>query len=171
MGEGRGGVGQWLRQALVWWHRWPQPLRALLPLLGMALLWWSSSRTPAGGPHGALRALVHNGAHVFVYGCLAAAFWGSWGRTVAVPRPGRPGGRELGAWLCAVAYGVVDELHQSYVPGRVCSFADLVSDAAGAAFATLTLCGLFGDGRARRFSWAALVLGAISVLAATFAGW
>ncbi len=39
------------------------------------------------------------------------------------------------AWFMAVGYGVVDEIHQSYVPGRSCSGLDLVADALGAALA------------------------------------
>ncbi len=44
--------------------------------------------------------------------------------------------RVLGvSWALAVGYGVVDEWHQSYVPGRHADPLDLVADALGAAFA------------------------------------
>ena len=38
------------------------------------------------------------------------------------------------AFALTVLYGVLDELHQAFVPGRVASEADLVLDAAGALF-------------------------------------
>jgi VanZ family protein len=39
------------------------------------------------------------------------------------------------AWALAVAYGVSDEWHQSFVPGRFAELRDLGSDAIGAAIA------------------------------------
>jgi len=39
------------------------------------------------------------------------------------------------AWLASVAYGLSDEGHQFFVPGRSPALDDLVSDAAGAAVA------------------------------------
>ena len=55
------------------------------------------------------------------------------------------GGREgsltlstaLFATLLATAYGVTDEYHQSFVPGRTSDFADVVKDLAGAAAGSL----------------------------------
>ncbi len=40
--------------------------------------------------------------------------------------------RFLFAFLIAAAYGITDELHQSFVPGRDCSFWDWLADALGA---------------------------------------
>ena len=63
--------------------------------------------------------------HFFVYGLLA---------TLAV-RLGR--GRRA-AWLALLAvsfFGVTDEWHQSFVPGRSCEFGDWVADTTGAALA------------------------------------
>lgn len=39
----------------------------------------------------------------------------------------------LAAWAIAVAYGISDEFHQSFVPGRTPDARDLLADAAGAA--------------------------------------
>ncbi|MEZ5284442.1 MAG: VanZ family protein [Vicinamibacterales bacterium] len=39
------------------------------------------------------------------------------------------------AWLCAVAYGLSDEFHQSFVPGRTPDLRDIAADATGAALA------------------------------------
>ena len=43
--------------------------------------------------------------------------------------------RAAGAWLISVLYGVSDELHQRFVPGRFAALDDLVADALGAATA------------------------------------
>jgi VanZ family protein len=39
----------------------------------------------------------------------------------------------LYAWVAATLYGLTDELHQAFVPGRTPSVGDVVADAAGAA--------------------------------------
>jgi VanZ family protein len=39
------------------------------------------------------------------------------------------------AWLITAGYGVTDEFHQSFVPGRFTSVADWIADASGAAVA------------------------------------
>jgi VanZ family protein len=48
---------------------------------------------------------------------------------------GRRGGWgiALGVWLAAVAFGISDEWHQTYVPGRSGEIADVLADAAGSA--------------------------------------
>lgn len=43
------------------------------------------------------------------------------------------------AWLMAVAYGVTDEWHQSFVPNRHAELRDLGSDAIGALVATIVV--------------------------------
>lgn len=61
-------------------------------------------------------------------------------------------GTAAGAWLLAVAYGITDEWHQSFVPLRQMDAADLVADGAGAAIAVIT-CLVWLRGRESR--WAA----------------
>jgi len=67
-------------------------------------------------------------AHFSVYGLLG---------TLLV-RTG-VGGRRSAAVAAVIAslYGVTDEIHQSFVPGRSMEFADWVADTAGAAVAIL----------------------------------
>ncbi|HEB54007.1 MAG TPA: hypothetical protein ENI87_12200 [bacterium] len=105
--------------------------------------------------------------HVVAYACLGGSIWLAWSRR---PRAARVPMRSLGAWLVAGLYGIVDEVHQSFVPGRDCSVADALSDAAGAALAVLLLRGATGEGPVR---WSALAsvaaMAAASVLFATFA--
>ena len=41
------------------------------------------------------------------------------------------------AIIIALVYGVSDEIHQLFVPGRACSFSDFLTDSAGVLLATL----------------------------------
>ena len=113
------------------WLTCPKWVRALPPMTVMALLWWSSSREPAPGPHDVPGILWRNSMHVVAYAILGTSLLLA---LHSVPRR-RVIGPGLWSFLIAVAYGIVDELHQSFVPGRVCSVADLGADAAGAALA------------------------------------
>ena len=62
--------------------------------------------------------------HAVVFGALAALLW-----VLA-------GGRAtLAVFAAVVGIGVLDELHQFFVPGREADLADLLADAAGAAAA------------------------------------
>jgi VanZ family protein len=92
--------------------------------LGVAVtLWWLSSQ-----PGGTLRAptgndkLLHAAAWTTLSGCVALALYPRFGPRLA--------------WALAVglsvAYGVVDEVHQSFTPGRDVSGLDVVADAVGA---------------------------------------
>ncbi len=119
--------------ALRSWLRLPRRLRALAPLLVMGALWWSSSCELPQREPSLLRSLAHNGMHGVAYAALAGLLLLASGVTANRP----PGVRWASAWsLClAIAYGIVDELHQSFVPGRVCSVVDGLSDAFGAASA------------------------------------
>mgnify|MGYP001180919595 CR=1 FL=1 len=107
----------------------PTLLRRLSPLLVMALIHAFSSLpgTPhGGGPVAAIPSWLHNLAHVPAYALLAA----SWHVALGAPR-GRRGALLIG--LLTVGYGVLDEWHQSFVPGRQCSAGDVLRDALGAA--------------------------------------
>ena len=69
-------------------------------------------------------------AHAVVYAILAILLY------VAVAPPGNATPRWVPASIAfalAVLYGVGDEVHQAFVPGRVASEADILADAAGAA--------------------------------------
>ena len=73
------------------------------------------------------------GAHAVAYGVLGASFvcgftGARWRRvtfkTVAL------------ATVCALVYGISDEFHQSFVPGRTAEFRDLIADFCGAVVGT-----------------------------------
>jgi VanZ family protein len=94
------------------------------------VLWWLAiftvSSLPNLQPPGAFQGrdkLAHAVEYsVFGY-LLGSAFWES-------PRP-RTRRRLVFALLVGIAYGSVDELYQSLVPGRVTSLADLGADSVG----------------------------------------
>lgn len=92
----------------------------------MAVLFALSSRSDLG-PAG--RVVPDTLSHGTVYLILAVLLC----RALAGGlRPLRPG-PALFAALLATAYGVSDEFHQSFVPGRDASAADVLKDMGGAA--------------------------------------
>lgn len=101
-----------------------QSLRLLVPAAIMAAVWVLSDQTDPNPAPAGLTAVSSSLAHVVVFGALAAAW--RWAL----------GGRALVAVLLAVAYGVVDELHQSTTPGRDATPVDVALDALGAVLAT-----------------------------------
>ncbi|MBI5851851.1 MAG: VanZ family protein [Planctomycetes bacterium] len=114
-----------------------------------------------GLPAGPLVVFVFNGGHFVLFGVLAAL--------AALALSARSRARRLTAIGLAVAWGVLDELHQRSVPGRDCSVFDIATDACGAWFAVAALSLLRGaSGGARRAMFAAAALGLGAIVAGTF---
>jgi VanZ family protein len=80
--------------------------------------------------------LTDKHAHLGVYGVLAVLL--VWGLTDRAPAR-TTWKTVLVAVALATAYGVSDEFHQSFVPGRDVSGLDLAADVAGAAIAAIGL--------------------------------
>ncbi|MDP6519559.1 MAG: VanZ family protein [Planctomycetota bacterium] len=129
--------------------RLPRGAGVVLALVWMAVLYFLSEMDgPDLDQDGDWLSFLHNLAHAPAFGLLA--FWA----LIALPRSsgtreharehprGRPRehpwwpdltkARSLGVVLFVVAYGFIDELHQSFVPGRSPSFFDVLSDGVGA---------------------------------------
>ncbi|MCL7487617.1 MAG: VanZ family protein [Desulfobulbaceae bacterium] len=70
-------------------------------------------------------------AHGLIYAGLAAA--GLYGVPEQFRRARPKTAGALVVFFCLL-YGITDEYHQSFIPGRVASLGDLAADAAGAAF-------------------------------------
>ncbi len=84
----------------------------------MALIFVLSSRPSSELPYlGRLDTLWKKGAHVLGYGGLALACWRGFDFHPS---------RQWTAWLLSLAYSVSDEYHQSFVPGRHASWADVL---------------------------------------------
>lgn len=77
--------------------------------------------------------------HVALFALLAAAVWTA---LVAWRVPRRP--RLAVAFIATIGYGMVDELHQHFVPGRTASLPDLGVDAVAAGTVLLILWRLEG---------------------------
>jgi VanZ family protein len=154
----------WVDRLLVAWWQVPLGLRALLPIGVMALLWWSSAQSPAPHEPSVVRSYLHNGAHVVAYAVLAVAL-----RLVFAKEARRSG--DVASFVVAAAYGIVDELHQSHVPGRVCSPSDVLTDAAGAVFGLLVLAARSAPLQAMRRLVVTGVVCLLCVSLATFGPW
>lgn len=106
----------------------------------MGLIFWLSSRSrlvEIDSETG--EKLFFKSAHVVAYGLLAWCWW----RALTAPR--LINWRVLFvAFILTVGYGISDEYHQLFVPGRHSSIADVLFDAAGALAMLLLL---------RRVSW------------------
>lgn len=76
--------------------------------------------------------LVKKSAHLFLFGALAASVL--WGRLALRDI----GGRDMVLAMVVVAlYGISDEFHQTFVPGRTATLLDILIDMAGALVAAI----------------------------------
>ncbi|MBF0627225.1 MAG: VanZ family protein [Magnetococcales bacterium] len=71
--------------------------------------------------------------HMFAYGVMAVVAWSVLRQWTVLRHCW------LWAWVYAVVYGVTDEWHQLFVPGRYGDLFDLLADAVGAALAIAML--------------------------------
>jgi VanZ family protein len=112
----------------------PRRLHIAMPVLIMGILYWLSSITgtplPDDPAHYALfrwiSPSVQNILHVPAFAALSCAWcWAlrAWQRVQVV--------RLTAAFAITAAYGVSDEWHQSFVPGRYASLTDVVLDVGG----------------------------------------
>ena len=126
-------------------NQWRQTLLYRLPWIGFCILifWLSSAPSPLDN----VQLFPHEDKvmHFLAYGVMAALTI----RSMAAERLSwSPRTLALFAVLFTTAYGLSDEIHQSFVPGRDASVLDLAADFAGAcagAWAFPRLC--------RKFPW------------------
>lgn len=98
----------------------------------MGLIFGLSARSTVPTPPGFSAHLTSIAGHFSVYLVLAVILYWTFGFVMA------PGARRyLAAWGLAVLYGLSDEWHQSFVPGRTPDVLDVLTDATGAAVGLL----------------------------------
>jgi len=113
----------------------PSKLLVGLPLLIMGAFYWLSSLPGTPMPDDpALYGLFYwvppsaqNALHVPAYAALAWSWCWALDAWLRVPFA-----RAIAACAIASAYGVFDEWHQSFVPGRYASLTDVILNVAGA---------------------------------------
>lgn len=101
-------------------------------IIWMAVIYYLSGRT--GGELSSLFPFINNFdfGHIIAYFILAALYYR------ALYKTGRPRPHLLSFLLC-LGYGVTDEIHQYFVPGRFPDFHDLLRDLAGAGLALVLI--------------------------------
>ncbi len=111
--------------------RTPSLLRWLPALAWMGVIFYLSARPDLPSPPEPwLDMLLEKAGHAAVYGVLAWLYL----YALRGDRPATDRLRLLSLALAA-AYGLSDEFHQAFVPGRDPSVADLLTDVVGAALA------------------------------------
>ena len=88
-------------------------------------------------------------AHGLIYAVLAAAVLYILPKKCLLSKPGRTG--VLVVFFCLL-YGVTDEYHQSFIPGRVASPGDLIADTVGAAVLVFLWLRYYRPGKAKAAS-------------------
>jgi VanZ family protein len=102
---------------------------AWLPAVLYMVLIFTLSSMPALMPYAKYFPMRDKGIHFVEYAVLGFLTTHAAGRTF----PDRARARVvIFGWMTAVLFGVSDELHQAFVPGRNADFFDLVADTLGA---------------------------------------
>jgi hypothetical protein len=96
------------------------------PLALMALIFAFSAMPSDGTDHGPLMLVVRKLAHFGEYFALTALWWWALRRHVGARRALPV------AVAIAIAYAIGDEIHQTFVDGRVGTWRDVLIDSAGA---------------------------------------
>lgn len=93
-------------------------------------LWVAVQLTLTSLPSDSLPAIaspIYSSGHLVMYGVLGFLV------ARAMLRAGHPRSRLLGVWVALALFGVLDEWHQQFIPGRYPSVTDMAFDAIGAA--------------------------------------
>jgi VanZ family protein len=108
----------------------PSPLRAALPFAAplalMAVIYAFSAMPSDGTDHGPLVLVLRKLTHFGEYLALTGLWWWALRTRVGSRRALLP------AVAIAIGYAIADEIHQTFVDGRVGTYRDVLIDSAGA---------------------------------------
>jgi hypothetical protein len=139
------------------------PLAAFLASTWAVGIFWESSRSFSGIPGGAFWGFLGNSFHFVMFGVLAILLAETFRQEGSLTRK-----RLLIVLLLVALYGVSDELHQLYTPGRSCDAGDVCVDILGGVGCIALWWGVRGPGR---FGKAVVRLLAVGIVAAAFNAW
>jgi len=112
-----------------WFERHLFTSWSITVLLALTIFYISSQSFPKGtiGPNWAIKPFLY---HLFIFFIFSLFL------SISLAK-GKPNNKIfiLIAVLIALAYGISDELHQLFVPGRACTISDVLIDAVGVTFA------------------------------------
>lgn len=120
-----------------------RPLRYIPVILVMGILFFLSHQSGPSLPLPPLPGLDKL-MHGIAYAVLGAAALFSF-LPETRRRQAHPVG--FGVVLFCMVYGLTDEFHQSFVPGRIASYGDFLADTAGAILIVLSWLHFAGSGR------------------------
>ena len=101
-------------------------LLSAIPYLIGCVIFWNISKMPQPPvPDGLQFEVSDKIMHALAYGCLA-------GLAAIIVRDLDARRLLIAAALLSTGYGIVDEIHQSFVPGRQAGIDDVIADAVGA---------------------------------------
>lgn len=170
--ERRARATEALRSAGDWLQLLPRWGACLVALAWMAGIAWLSAQPGDAEPGPWWRSVLWNGGHAPLFGLLALWLALALPRRAGWPRLDRRG--VLTVLGCVLAYGAIDELHQSTSTARDFSALDLITDLTGAA-CVLWIAAFLADDRAddrglARKVIAGVALCTLAALCATFVG-
>lgn len=108
----------------------------LPPLLCMATIFYLSSQSWVPIPLPAWVIIRDKVVHAIMYGILCTLWIRAFRSGARRPLPAL---FFVGAVLITVIYGISDEYHQSFVPGRTATIGDALADSVGAVLSALIL--------------------------------
>lgn len=147
-------------------------LPATLAIAQASFVWYLSTQSMKGIPAGKVWGFLANSCHFLLFGVLAILLAES-------VRQGRPrerrglwtSGQLVGVLVVTLAYGITDELHQSFTPGRSCDALDACVDLLGGVSALAFWWGVRGPGRLAPAFWRAFGVGVVMLAFNAWRSW
>jgi hypothetical protein len=141
----------------------PSTLVAFVALWSWLIFTLSSQPARSDDTGGVAKHILYNAGHAPLFGIWAAGV--AFALATAAQRPIPGVGHACAAIAAAALYGILDEIHQSYIPGRTSSWTDVVTDTGGAIVAMVCLRGVASPRATSAGIVARVVVGLLCILA------